>query len=70
MKKVASFIFLYYALVLAYILAGIVAFFMSIVCFNYKGKASYNIIGFLIALFLGPFYWIYYALNSKYCYNE
>lgn len=54
-------------LVLLWILAGIVAFIMSIVCFGYSGTEVEKIVGLLLAFFLGPFYWIYYYVSSTYC---
>jgi len=56
-------------LALLWILAGIVAFIMSIVCFGYSGTEVEKIVGLLLAFFLGPFYWIYYYVSSKYCRN-
>jgi hypothetical protein len=55
------------AFVLAWIIAGIVAFFMSILCFAYSGSWIEKLGGFLIAILFGPFYWIYYAFMKTYC---
>jgi hypothetical protein len=55
------------ALLFAWMIAGVVAFFMSLVCFGYSGSTSEKFIGLLIAIFLGPFYWIYYGFNGSYC---
>lgn len=52
---------------LIWMIAGIAAFIMSIVCFSRSGTPSQHIIGLLIALILGPFYWIYYVLARGYC---
>ena len=55
---------------LIWILSGLIAFIMSIVCFGYNGKTSYKIIGFVIAFFFGPFFWLYYIVNKDYCVNN
>jgi len=52
---------------LIWVFAGISARIMSIICFGYGGTTGYKVIGLVIALFLGPFYWIYYNLNKDYC---
>lgn len=48
-------------------LLGFVAFLMSIFCFGRSGNTTQHVIGLLVALFLGPFYWIYYAAVKTYC---
>lgn len=55
--------------VLIWILLGIVAFFMSLVCFGKGENMTQNIIGLLIAVIFGPFYFIYYFAMKKqgYC---
>ena len=58
---------LIFTVIIAYIVAGLSAFIMSIVCFGYSGPPSYNILGIFLAMFLGPLYWLYYGLNSNYC---
>jgi hypothetical protein len=58
-------------LVLAWVVLGIGAFIMSLVCIAKGAKAhssgSENVIGLLLALLLGPFYWIYFLASSTYC---
>ena len=56
-------------LVIVWVALGVGAFIMSLVCFSKKGGTSgENWVGLLLALFLGPFYWLYYALGPKsYC---
>lgn len=54
--------------VIIWITAGITAFFMSLICFGYNGSIIEKIIGLLLSIFFGPFYWIYYASNGLYCY--
>lgn len=48
-------------------IAGFIGFIMSIVCFFYNSTTDEKIIGLLLALFTGPFYWLYYILKSTYC---
>ena len=54
----------------AWILLGIAAFIMSIVCFGRSGTTAQHVIGFLLAVFFGPFYWIYYFVVKSYCRNK
>lgn len=53
-----------------FFIAGIVGFIMSLICFGYEGETSNKIVGLLISFFTGPFYWIYYAFNTEYCYKS
>jgi len=52
---------------LIWMFAGIAGLIMSIVCFGYGGSTAYKIVGLVISLFLGPFYWLYYIVNKDYC---
>lgn len=52
---------------LVWSIAGITAFFMSLVCFAYTSSMSDKFLGVLISLAIGPFYWLYYIYNSNYC---
>lgn len=54
-------------LILLWIIAGIAAFVMSLVCFGSSGSTIQHLIGLLLAIFTGPFYWIYYAVAKSYC---
>lgn len=59
--------------VLAWVILGIIAFVLSLLCFTKtKGTLAQNVIGLLIAILFGPFYFIYYyAMKNKgYCMNE
>ena len=52
----------------AWLIAGMVAFIMSLYCFGKSGEFSYKIFGFLLAVLFGPFYWLYYGfMGKKYC---
>lgn len=54
-------------IVFIWAILGIAGFIMSLVCFGRSGSTSQHIIGLLIALFLGPFYWIFYFAVPDYC---
>jgi len=54
-------------LILIWIFAGITGFIASIVCLFYNGPVSDKVIGILLAITLGPFYWLYYIYNMNYC---
>lgn len=56
--------------VIIWSLLGFIAFIMSIVCFWRSGTFGQHIIGFLIALMFGPFYWFYYKFASGYCISQ
>jgi hypothetical protein len=55
------------AIILLWGALGIAAFFMSLFCFGRSGTTTQHIFGFVLAIFLGPFYWIYYGLARTYC---
>ena len=52
---------------LLYLVLGLVAFVKSILCFSANSSTSEKIIGFILAILFGPFYFLYYYLNPKYC---
>lgn len=52
---------------LFWVISGIAAFFMSILCFAYSGTLLEKVGGFAISVLFGPFYWIYYAFVNNYC---
>jgi hypothetical protein len=54
---------------LLWLIGGLAAFITSIICFSYKSGDNQNLIGLLLALFFGPFYWFYYAYSKSYCNN-
>lgn len=53
--------------VAAWVLAGIAAFIMSLVCFAFSGTTLDKLGGLAIAVMFGPFYWIYYSFMNGYC---
>lgn len=54
-------------LVLLWAAIGIAAFIMSLLCFGRSGTMAHQIVGLLLAIFVGPFYWIYYFAVGSYC---
>jgi hypothetical protein len=46
---------------------GLIGFVMSLVCFGYSGSVGEKIMGVLIALVLGPWYFLYYFSDAGYC---
>jgi uncharacterized membrane protein len=55
------------ALAIVWVLAGVVGFIWSLVCFGRSGTTTQKVIGLLLAIFFGPFYWIYFAVSKDYC---
>lgn len=53
--------------VILWVFVGLAAFIMSLVCFGRSGSTAQHIIGLLLSIFFGPFYWIYYFAVSSYC---
>ena len=54
-------------LIILWVIAGLCGFIMSLICFSKEGDFIFNILGLILALLVGPFYWIFYAYNKKYC---
>lgn len=50
-----------------WVAVGIAAFIMSILCFGRSGSNSQHIVGILLSIFFGPFYWIYFLAVKSYC---
>jgi hypothetical protein len=50
-----------------WVAVGLAAFVMSLICFGRSGTTAQHVIGILLAIFFGPFYWIYYFAVSNYC---
>lgn len=48
-------------------LVGFAGFVMSLVCFGRSGSTSQHVIGLILAILLGPFYWIYFFVSKSYC---
>ena len=43
------------------------AYIQAAVCFGYEGAHFNKMIALAIALFFGPFYWLYYMIDTSYC---
>lgn len=56
-----------FILVLVWIVAGLAGFITSLVCFGKSGTIAEKIIGVLLAVFFGPFYWLYFIFAKSYC---
>ena len=51
-----------------WIITGILAFITSLFCFFFNGTISDKFLGLVIALMIGPFYWLYFIFNNTgYC---
>jgi hypothetical protein len=53
-----------------WLIAAFAGFVMSIICLSYDGTIGSKIAGFLLSIFLGPFYWLYYIYRKTYCTNN
>jgi hypothetical protein len=54
-------------LILLWLLGGIAAFIMSIVCFGFKGTPTEKFLGLLLSIVTGPIYFIYLYISKTYC---
>lgn len=50
-----------------FVVINIAGLIMAIVCFGRSADTKLNVIGLLLVLLLGPFYWLYYFLSPNYC---
>lgn len=48
-------------------IAGIAAFVYSLYCFSKSGTTADKVLGLIIAMLSGPFYFIYVAIYQAYC---
>ncbi len=47
---------------------GVLAFFTSLICFGFRSSSlDQKVLGLLVSLVLGPFYWLYFFFNKDYC---
>ncbi len=60
LQVAAIFIFAWTAL-------GIIAFFWSLYCFKKSGSTEQKVLGLLLAMFIGPLFFIYYRYSPSYC---
>jgi hypothetical protein len=54
-------------LIVIWVFIGLVAFITSLVCFSKSGTTLDKFLGLLLAIFLGPLYFIFFALSNSYC---
>jgi hypothetical protein len=54
-------------LILIWIISGFIAFIASLICLFYNSTVGDKIAGLVLALFAGPFYWLFYIYNMNYC---
>lgn len=66
-RMVTSVFWVIIAFVLVWVILGFSAFIMSLVCFGYSGTLAHHVIGLLLSIFVGPFYWIYFISMKSYC---
>jgi hypothetical protein len=51
----------------AWVLLGLIAFVWSLYCFKKSGSTEQKVLGFLLAVFLGPLFFIYFRFSKNYC---
>lgn len=54
-------------LVGAWVLSGLIAFIYSLYCFSKSGTTGEKVLGLLLSMLIGPFYFIYVYVSSSYC---
>jgi len=59
--------FLILGLAGAWVLTGLIAFIYSLFCFSKSGTMGQKVIGLLLSMLIGPFYFIYVYASSTYC---
>jgi hypothetical protein len=50
-----------------WVIMGFIAFLTSLICFARNGSTIDKVVGLLLALFFGPFYFLFYAFKKDYC---
>ena len=65
----ASGIAVFWIIVGVWVILGFIAFVLSLTCFGKSGTLADKIVGLLLALLFGPFYFIYYFVMKDYCKN-
>ena len=53
--------------VLGWVLFGVAGFVMSLWCIGFTGNFGEKVIGVIIAMILGPWYWLYFYSVPTYC---
>ena len=65
-KHLAGGIFILF-LFLTWPLTGMIALYYAASCYGYSGSLAEKRLGLVLAIFLGPLYFIYYYLTPTYC---
>ncbi len=65
--NVSGFVMLWAIIVLIWFVVGFCGLVASLLCFAFNGSITDKTVGFLLAVITGPFYWLYFIFNSKYC---
>lgn len=65
--KLTTIMIMSFVLTVLWIFVGLAAFVMSLICLGRTGTTAQHVIGILLSVFFGPFYWIYYFVASSYC---
>lgn len=63
----AIFMVALFAFIVFWVVVGVWAFVMSLICFGRSGSTAEKVIGLLLAWITGPFFWIYFVYNKGYC---
>jgi hypothetical protein len=58
---------LIFAFAILWFTFGLVGFILSLICFGYSGSTGEKIMGLVIALALGPWFFLYYFSSGSYC---
>ena len=54
--------------ILVWTVLGLMAFVWAVACVGTRNSDfSSNVIGILLSIVLGPFYWLYYVFAKSYC---
>ena len=53
--------------IIVWVVAGVWALVMSLICFGRSGSGVEKVVGIVLAWLIGPFYWLYFAYNTSYC---
>lgn len=56
-----------YAFGIVWAVFGLLAFIFSLICFGYSGSILEKLVGIILAILFGPFYFIYYFASGSYC---
>lgn len=52
---------------IVWVIIGVIAFIYSLFCFSKSGSALDKVVGLVLAIFFGPFYFLYLHFYKSYC---